>query len=201
VVDTLLTPLSHEDPSFRLSEIPRADRLNELAFYYPVRSLSPGALSSFYVGHPEVPAGRQLGRRFESPGISIRGGFMKGFIDLVFRRSGRYFVADWKSNLLGLTVDAYRRSALEQAMGDAGYVFQYHLYTLAVNRWLSVHLPDYRYSRDFGGVYYLFFRGMSPRFGPERGVFFDRPSDGFIRGMEDLLMADAAQMTGRSTHG
>ena len=50
-------------------------------------------------------------------------------------------------------------------------------------------MVDYDYDRHFGGVYYLFLRGMDPaRAG--NGVFFDRPSRQLIEAAEALLMGD-----------
>ena len=47
----------------------------------------------------------------------------------------------------------------------------------------------YDYGRHFGGVYYLFLRGMDPsRAG--NGVFFDRPSQQLIEAADALLMGD-----------
>ena len=43
-----------------------------------------------------------------------------------------------------------------------------------MHRYLRRRLPDYDYDRHFGGVYYLFLRGMRPETGPTCGVFFDR---------------------------
>jgi len=51
---------------------------------------------------------------------------------------------------------------------------------------------DYDYERHFGGVFYLFLRGMDPTRGPECGVFHDRPAPALVAAL-DALMA-----TGRS---
>ena len=47
--------------------------------------------------------------------------------------------------------------------------------TVALCRYLQLRLPGFDYERDFGGVYYLFLRGMSPDHGSRFGVFFERP--------------------------
>jgi exodeoxyribonuclease V beta subunit len=56
------------------------------------------------------------------------------------------------------------------------YDLQYLLYTLALHRYLRRRLPAYEYEHHFGGVYYLFLRGMRPETGPRCGVYFDRPA-------------------------
>jgi exodeoxyribonuclease V beta subunit len=55
------------------------------------------------------------------------------------------------------------------------YVLQYHIYTKALHRYLSWRMSRYDPERDFGGVLYLFIRGMHPDH-PGAGVFFDRPT-------------------------
>ena len=45
-------------------------------------------------------------------------------------------------------------------MAEHRYDLQYQLYTLALHRYLRHRLPDYDYRRHFGGVIYLFLRGV-----------------------------------------
>jgi len=86
---------------------------------------------------------------------------MKGFIDLVFRAVGRYYLVDWKSNRLApQTLRLYARAPRR---GDA-------LPTLTRSSTCSIRSPstctsppadpDYDYERDFGGVFYVFLRGV-----------------------------------------
>ena len=89
-------------------------------------------------------------------------GMLKGFIDLVFYHDGKYYIADYKSNYLGDSHADYQPEALAQAMLEHRYDLQYQLYTLALHRYLRHRLPDYDYQTHFGGVYYLFLRGMAP---------------------------------------
>jgi exodeoxyribonuclease V beta subunit len=111
-------------------------------------------------------------------------GWLKGFIDLVFQHSGRFYLLDWKSNYLGGQIEAYRSEALREAVAENYYFLQYYLYTLALHRYLSFRLRDYRYNSHFGGVFYLFLRGVAPGRGTEFGIFKDRPSETLIRAME-----------------
>jgi exodeoxyribonuclease V beta subunit len=67
------------------------------------------------------------------------------------------------------------------------YVLQAHLYAVAVHRYLQRRLPGYVYERDFGGVLYLFVRGMAPSQAPGCGVFFDRPDETLIEALSDAL--------------
>lgn len=113
-------------------------------------------------------------------------GMLKGFIDLVFRWQGRYYLLDYKSNWLGEESAAYTRPAMEQAMIAHRYDLQYQLYTLALHRYLHHRLVDYHYSRDFGGVYYLFLRGVDAA-QPGNGIYHCRPDSALIDGLDALF--------------
>jgi exodeoxyribonuclease V beta subunit len=199
----------HPTPGFCLADIPRKARLDELRFDLPI------AGGSTFGRDPTVQpvTGESLRkvlelRRGALPGpwldslaglpIGELAGFLTGSIDLVFRHHGRWYVVDYKSNRLaprGQTLDAahYRPEALSAAMSEHHYFLQYHLYTLALFRFLSSRLRGaWEPERDWGGVYYLFIRGMA---GPETptyaarpaGVFFDRPPVAAIAALDHLF--------------
>ena len=69
------------------------------------------------------------------------------------------------------------------------YTLQYLVYTLAVHRFLGQRVAGYDYDRHFGGVYYLFLRGMDPARGGN-GVFFDRPSRQLVEAADTLLVGN-----------
>ena len=106
---------------------------------------------------------------------------MKGYIDMVFENEGRYYLIDYKSHMLG----NYHHSALNKIIARENYILQYHIYTIALHRYLSTRLPNYNYEQHLGGVYYLFLRGMTPDTGAEFGVYRDMPDLGLI---EELSM-------------
>jgi exodeoxyribonuclease V beta subunit len=114
--------------------------------------------------------------------VSLNGMF-KGFIDLTFEHEGRYYVADYKSNWLGVDDDAYTEQAMENAILDNRYDLQYVLYLLALHRQLKARLVDYDYDRHMGGTVYLFVRGSRAA---SQGAWFSRPPRALIEGL-DLL--------------
>ncbi len=154
-----------------LGSIPATRRLNELEFSLPSPRVSASALNG---------ALKSLG--YEVPRLTFRDieGYLKGFIDLVFEHRGRYYVIDWKSNHLGYARSDYGPAELQTAMAEHSYHLQYLLYSLAVDRYLRHRVPDYRHDTHFGGVFYLFVRGVRPDWvnvdGTPAGVFHDRPS-------------------------
>ena len=93
-----------------------------------------------------------------------------------------------KSNLLEGNQDAFSSPKLFHEMKEADYLLQYHLYTLALHRFLSQsNTSGYDYDQSFGGVYYLFIRGMCQGNSPDDGIFFDRPSKSIIQAMDHFL--------------
>jgi exodeoxyribonuclease V beta subunit len=130
-------------------------------------------------------------------------GYLTGSIDLVFRwspdgnpdrKAWKWYVVDYKSNRLApesrksSTWADYRPDGLRAEMVHAHYVLQYHLYVTALHRYLKQRLPGYRYEDHFGGVFYLFVRGMQGEAGRgDTGVFRDRPSLERIERLSDLF--------------
>jgi exodeoxyribonuclease V beta subunit len=115
--------------------------------------------------------------------VSLNGMF-KGFIDLTFEHQGRYYVADYKSNWLGVDDDAYTTQAMENAILDNRYDLQYVLYLLALHRQLKARLADYDYDRHMGGAVYLFVRGSQSA---SQGAWFTRPPRELIESLDALF--------------
>ncbi|MEJ5366406.1 MAG: exodeoxyribonuclease V subunit beta [Desulfosoma sp.] len=179
VENVLTAPLP--ELSARLRHIGLKDRLNELEFHFPIVRLDPAALAQALQDHAFYKPSVE-GLTFEA-----LQGLMRGFIDLVFRCEGRYFIADYKSNHLGNRVEDYHQKRLKRAMHEHRYPLQMLLYTVALHRYLSFRLPGYEYERDFGGVYYLFVRGMRPESAEHPGVFFHRPAKDVIHRLDALF--------------
>jgi exodeoxyribonuclease V beta subunit len=116
-------------------------------------------------------------------------GFMKGYIDLVFRHDGRFYLVDWKSNHLGNRPEDYDAGALAAVMSEDLYVLQYHLYAVALHEYLKGRMAGYDYDRHFGGVFYVFLRGVEPAGRPEAGIFRDRPRRELIEALSEGLVA------------
>ena len=174
--DILNTPFN--DGDFSLGSLSREDRLDEMEFHFPVSS-SADVLQ--YLAGENYIAGDEIS-------TTRLQGMMTGFIDLVFRRDGRYFLADYKSNHLGRRPEDYTDDKLNAAMTSHQYHLQYVVYTLAVHKMLQHKLPGYQYEQHFGGAYYFFLRGMDG--GNQSGVFFARPAVQFIDRLDKLLSGD-----------
>jgi exodeoxyribonuclease V beta subunit len=170
--DALRTPLL---PGFSLSCLKDSGRVNEMAFHFPLEQLRLEQFNRVLrdFGHAPLP---------ESGG-SLNG-LMTGFIDLVFCWQDRYYLADYKSNHLGSRTEDYSPERVAAAMNEHRYDLQYLIYTVALHRFLARRLRDYSYERHFGGIFYLFLRGMQPDFDGKTGVFAAKPPPALIEGLD-----------------
>lgn len=159
---------------FRLSDFTTKECLIEMEFHFPVSSIGLRSL----LGIIRV-------ENFEDEDSSISG-FMKGFIDLIFVRDGKYFILDYKSNFLGDSLEDYNQDMLGEEVLHSNYDLQYHIYILALHRMLSKSIPDYSYDAHFGGVFYLFLRGVDP-LTRGSGVYFDKPDFSVIQALDERV--------------
>jgi exodeoxyribonuclease V beta subunit len=115
-------------------------------------------------GHPPLSEPR-------SEKMVIERGFIKGYIDLVAEYDGLVYFADWKSDVLS----AYTQLTVEQHIATH-YELQVKLYLLALVRALGLR-SEAQYERCFGGLVYLFLRGLRCAEGSSAaGIYFGRPS-------------------------
>jgi exodeoxyribonuclease V beta subunit len=184
VTRVLVTPLA--DSGLCLAAVGLEKRLNELEFYYPLANLRPDSLRQVFERYGQCLG--PLREKIENLEFAPLRGYMKGYIDLVFQAEGRFYLADYKSNWLGAEQAAYQRAHLNEAMARESYVLQYLIYCVALHRYLRLRLPHYDYDQHFGGVFYLFLRGMNPDWGQDYGVFRHRPPAALIQAL-DVLMA------------
>ncbi|MEO6731088.1 MAG: exodeoxyribonuclease V subunit beta [Ferruginibacter sp.] len=165
--------------TFTLQKLEREKRLNELEFDFNVAPFSTEAVNR--LSGDALPFRLRFAEELE--------GIMNGKIDLFFEHAGKYFILDWKSNFLGNQAEDYSGDNLQLAMSESNYHLQYLIYTLAVKKYLALRIPGFDYATHFGGVIYLFVRGI--RKGSTNGVFVARPEESFINRLELLLSKEA----------
>jgi exodeoxyribonuclease V beta subunit len=172
------------DPGLSLRDIPKHDRLAEVEFCYPLAHLTPASLAKAIARCTTLAV--DVRTRMGNLRFDPVEGFMRGFIDLLVRFKDRYYLIDWKSNWLGSQPADYGPEGMQRTMLEHNYFLQYHLYTLAVDLFLGKRLPGYDYQTHFGGVYYIFLRGIDPK-DPTRGIFRDRPAAETVRSLRALI--------------
>jgi len=172
---SVLAPLDVQDSEFYLANIPDAACLKEMPFYFTINALQTEALN-------QLLADQQTCQALSARALT---GQLTGFIDLICEYDGRYYVMDYKSNALA----HYDAHSLQKAMQEHNYGLQYFLYSVVLHHYLQQRLPDYQYEQHFGGVRYLFLRGMD-KAQPMQGVFVDKPSLSLIEALSDVLSGE-----------
>ncbi|MCF7837727.1 MAG: exodeoxyribonuclease V subunit beta [Candidatus Marinimicrobia bacterium] len=193
VRQTLTAPLDAGYGPFNLRDIPLVARRSELDFHFALQDQTVRGL------HEVAPL---LEEAWQSPArdpdfiAALAGrrapiplGFMTGSIDLVFERAGRFYLVDWKSNQLNRRPDDFHTAGLAREMRRHAYYLQYLIYVVALDGYLAGRLRDYDYDRHFGGVFYLFLRGIGGD--GARGIFHDRPPRGLIQRLATFFTGDA----------
>lgn len=160
---------------FRLSELPKDKRLNELEFDFNVPAFNTQTLNS--LSTMEYP--------FSVNSYGELEGIMNGKMDLFFEHDGLFYILDWKSNFLGDSLDFYSREVLNEVMFENNYHLQYLIYTIAAKKYLEQRLPNFDYEKHFGGVIYLFVRGL--RKDSNSGIFVCKPELNRINELENVL--------------
>lgn len=176
----LYTNIGGEGEPFMLSDVDWHKRMTELEFDFPVPTFPPAMLHALSDDQASI-----LIRNLQGlPGNALEG-IMNGKIDLFFEHGGRYYVLDWKSNYLGNDLEDYSPVALAKAMNENNYHLQYLIYTVAVKKYLESRLPQFDYATQFGGVIYIFVRGV--RAGKDSGIFTHKPPLEKIEALEAII--------------
>jgi len=173
------------DTGFTLSSVSAENRSIEMAFYYPTKKITNESLSEIFKYDIN---GLNGNNDSNAPIFSPFHGFMKGFIDLIIVHDQKYYIIDWKSNYLGPAIDNYRKTVLNSVMKKHHYTLQYIVYTLALHNYLRLRIPQYQYEKHFGGVFYLFIRGIDAIRGNEYGVVYDKPDYDLINTLDKKII-------------
>ncbi len=169
MVNNVLDANFHEGINLR-----KADNVfKELEFYFSFNSLDRGKINTLFEKY-SVPA--------VITEADAQQGVIHGFIDLVFEYDGKVYILDWKSNHLGYSLDDYNAESLKVAMEINNYYLQYYIYSLAMYRYLG----EERFKNNFGGVYYVFLRGVRAK--KHTGIFYTKPDFDLIKEFDDMIM-------------
>ncbi len=124
-----------------------------------------------------LPFDSRFAHNLQGHEIQYEKGVIKGFIDLVFCHEDRFYLLDYKTNWLGTGVEDYNPENMRKAMDQHDYWLQAAIYTAALNTYLETSMQGYDRERNFGGVFYLFVRGISECRSEQNGVLFIPPEE------------------------
>jgi exodeoxyribonuclease V beta subunit len=177
----------------RLAEKGPAQTRDEMQFHFSLRHADANELIELMQGSTTLQTAR------------ITEGFMTGFIDLLFEHEGKFYILDYKSDHLGDKTEDYAPDVLGDVMQERGYSFQYHIYLVALMRFLKYKLGDgFDYQTHIGGAYYLFLRGINGEnaadsamtgedITPTNGIFFDNPEQEIIERMDAYFAGEKVE--------
>jgi exodeoxyribonuclease V beta subunit len=161
----------------RLADIAPRDRRAEIEFHFALAPVQVGRLVALLHRHGLLEDREGFGTRERLEGL------MTGRIDLVYLHADRAYIVDYKSNRLA----DYSPDGLARAVRESEYDLQYLIYALALHRWLGFRRAGYDYDAHFGGVRYLFCRGLDPSREDAPGIFVARPPRALIEALDALL--------------
>ncbi|EMS86150.1 UvrD-helicase domain-containing protein [Leptospira noguchii] len=103
------------------------------------------------------------------PKKTCPGNFLRGSIDLVFQIDNKFYLADYKSNLL----EDYSIISLKRNVenSESRYNLQRDIYALVLYEYLKNIFGPKEALQKIGGVYYFFLRGM--KYGESSGIYSD----------------------------
>ncbi len=168
--------ISLNGSEFKLGDISKDDKLPEMEFYFSVDRVNKTVINEL------LTEDTKLGGEIDIEGL------MTGSIDLIFRHNGKYYILDWKSNHLGNSVDNYDMAGMETAMTGSNYHLQYKIYTVALIRWLKSRISDFDYEKHFGGIIYVFLRGV--RKGSDTGIYTSLPDKNEIDDLDKAFRGE-----------
>jgi exodeoxyribonuclease V beta subunit len=189
VIDNILNvPLIVNNTRSKLAFIENKNRINEMEFYYPIKKITPKKLVDLFSKFQGIEPIRDFPSQLGNLTFSASHGFMKGYIDLVFYADSKFYLIDWKSNFLGSDMENYKSESLVEVMNHTLYTLQYHIYTIALHQYLSNLYPEYTYENNFGGIFYIFLRGVDKSLGTDYGIYTDIPNPDLLNNMGKMLI-------------
>ncbi|WP_159820109.1 exodeoxyribonuclease V subunit beta [Colwellia sp. 20A7] len=189
IVKAPMTNQSDTLDTFCLSDIPLQKTLRENEFYFPMNEANITDLEKLLTDHRNAGLTKANPNTVRLPSYKSLKGMMHGFIDLVFEQNGKYYVCDYKSSHLGDDYNDYDYDALRDDIEKNYYDLQYLIYSLALHRYLQQNLPDYDVAEHFGGIYYLYLRGMTnDKSHQGQGVYYRTITVNELIQLDDLFL-------------
>jgi len=204
LVHNIQVPLDRDFAGNSLADLGQRHRLSEMKFDFPLPTSDAVQLSAIVdilVSDPNISdQARAYFQTLQNSATASAqiAGYMNGSIDAVFRVQGsndRYIVCDYKTNKLHYDTDIdplsrYTTSSMEEKMLEDGYFFQALIYSVALHRYLKQRIADYHFDTHFGGVAYLFLRGLdgaTDETGALRGYYRWMPAKQTVLQLDELF--------------
>ncbi len=182
----LQAPLTAQ--GFSLRQLTAKNKQVEMEFYLPVAGpLKADALDALIRQYDPLSAG--------CPPLNFRQvqGMLKGFID--WSSVTKDGTTCWITNQTGWarTAQPIPSRRWRPPCKCIATICNISSIPSALHRYLRHRIADYRYDDHFGGVIYLFLRGVDAA-DPRSGIFSTRPDAELINKMDNLFAANTEEM-------
>ncbi len=194
ILNANLLPKAKDGDQVKLSNLKALDCARELDYFLPCKDFKVRVLNGichdFYESEvkdfemlsvPELPDLKKSNFK----------GYMNGSLDLVTKfdteTGPKFYMIDYKSNYLGNSFSQYTQQKILKSIFESRYDVQILFYSLALYRFLKTTLPNFSYEKDFGGVMYLYLRGMNSFDTKSPGQFYVKPSEALIDRLDRLF--------------
>lgn len=194
ILNANLLPKAKDGDQVKLSNLKALDCARELDYFLPCKDFKVRVLNGichdFYESEvkdfemlsvPELPDLKKSNFK----------GYMNGSLDLVAKfdteTGPKFYMIDYKSNYLGNSFSQYTQQKILKSIFESRYDVQILFYSLALYRFLKTTLPNFSYEKDFGGVMYLYLRGMNSFDTKSPGQFYVKPSEALIDRLDRLF--------------
>lgn len=177
VANVLKCPLNFTENIF-LKNLTSDLCCKEMEFYFPIDKINIKNLIKCYEKNNDQEKHNGIVEALKKLKFKDVSGFLKGFIDLVFEWNSKYYIIDWKSNYLGSNIESYSLVNIKEAMKSHLYYLQSHIYSVALYKYLKSRIKNFNYEKHFGGVCYIFLRGICND--NQFGLFVEIPDEKLI---------------------
>ncbi|QJC37499.1 exodeoxyribonuclease V subunit beta [Enterobacteriaceae endosymbiont of Donacia thalassina] len=165
-----------------LNKINNKNKKTEFKFYLSIKNLFSSIKYNYIINKYDLNSFKLPTLKFE-----MIEGFLSGIIDLIFLWEKKYYILDYKSNWLGNSYIDYRKKYIENDICLNRYDIQYQIYSLALHKYLKYRISNYSYDKYFGGVIYLYIRGINNKEN-KNGIWETKPSFQLINELNKLFI-------------
>lgn len=180
IYDIINVPININNQKITLSKLKKESYIQELEFFLPIKNTLYSEkfnkviqnFDSISLFAPKI---------FFNP-VS---GVLKGFIDLIFIWKNKYYILDYKTNWLGKNNNFYTDEYIKNEIIKKRYDLQYQIYSIAIHQYLKNIIKNYNYKTHFGGILYMFLRGIKNK--KNNGIFYILPDYSLIEKLIILI--------------
>lgn len=194
ILNANLLPKAKDGNQVKLSNLKALDCARELDYFLPCKDFKVRVLNGichdFYESEVKAFAMSSIPELPDLKKSNFKG-FMNGSLDLVAKfdteTGPKFYMIDYKSNYLGNSYSQYTQQKILKSIFESRYDVQILFYSLALYRFLKTSLTNFSYENDFGGVMYLYLRGMNSFDARSSGQFYVKPSEALIERLDKLF--------------